>query len=275
VLKKEPEQSLAVSVVVPFHNGGLYLERLFKSLSMQQHPPAEIIFVDDCSDQNELALLREQSSSWSSETDIPVKIISLAKNQGVASARNKGWSLCQHQLIAFLDCDDAWHSEKLLRMVKCFERDSELELLGHRVVKTTEEKCPEARLEGEVRVRSIEPMQWLYRNHYVTCSSVMVRATGDFRFEESRRRSEDYALWVNYAFNGCRTGIVDEPLGCFFKLPYGFSGLSQDVWAMEKAELDVLKWLLSKKHIGLLSYLSFSTFSLLKYLRRAVSQRLR
>jgi len=84
-----------VSVYIPVYNGALYLERTFEGLFQQTIPFAEIIIVDDGSQDNTVSVARQY----------PVKIISHNYNKGVALARNTGIENSYYELVASVDVD--------------------------------------------------------------------------------------------------------------------------------------------------------------------------
>jgi glycosyltransferase involved in cell wall biosynthesis len=112
--------TLRVSVVIPTHNHGRFVEEAVESVLGQTHPPAETIVVDDGSTDDTAARLERFAGR--------VEVIRQA-NAGVSAARNRGAAHATGELLAFLDADDAWVSTKLERQVARLQADEGLGLV--------------------------------------------------------------------------------------------------------------------------------------------------
>jgi hypothetical protein len=75
--------------------------------------------------------------------------------------------------------------------------------------------------------------------------------------------------------SGKRLVRLSPALAFTYKRPYGESGLSAQLWTMEKAELENYWLLRSDGHIGLASTAALSAWSLAKFARRLLWTRLR
>lgn len=101
-----------VSVVIPNHNGALFLLEAITSAIEQDYPNIQVIVVDDGSSDNSLELLEVYKGK--------VEVI-CAENFGAASARNLGIMAAKGDYIAFLDSDDIWERNKLSLQLKLME----------------------------------------------------------------------------------------------------------------------------------------------------------
>lgn len=99
-----------VSIVIPFHNAEKYIENCLKCVKEQIYKNIEVIFVDDGSDDNTVAILRKNNDSR-------VKLISLQKS-GVSVARNAGIHEAKGEYITFWDIDDKPHSDFVSKFVE-------------------------------------------------------------------------------------------------------------------------------------------------------------
>jgi glycosyltransferase involved in cell wall biosynthesis len=97
------EENPLVSVIIPVHNGGLYLRAALESVFAQTYRPFEVIVVDDGS---------TDDSGVIAQSFPEVHYIHQA-NQGVATARNNGLEAARGEFFAFLDQDDLWTPDKL------------------------------------------------------------------------------------------------------------------------------------------------------------------
>ena len=99
-----------VSIVIPFHNAEKYIENCLNCVKEQIYKNIEVIFVDDGSDDDTVAILRKNSDSR-------VKLISLQKS-GVSIARNAGIHEAKGEYITFWDIDDKPHSDFVSKFVE-------------------------------------------------------------------------------------------------------------------------------------------------------------
>jgi glycosyltransferase involved in cell wall biosynthesis len=88
----------AVSVIVPCHNGGRFLDQLLSSLQAQTFHDFEVIIVDDGSTEPEtIATLAKLPPE--------IRLVRQA-NAGLPAARNAGFRSARADLVLPLDCDD-------------------------------------------------------------------------------------------------------------------------------------------------------------------------
>ncbi len=81
--------------------------------------PIEILVVnDDCDSSPESGELVKQLA------DLPVTVVHLGANRGVAAARNAGVRLSHGKYIAFLDSDDLWKSDKIVRQLALMQKEA-------------------------------------------------------------------------------------------------------------------------------------------------------
>ena len=94
-----------VSVIVPVYKVAPYIERCARSLFASTLEDVEYIFVDDCSPDNSVSLLKQVLSDYPDRKP-HVRIISHGRNKGVSSARNTGLDCAAGEYIAYCDGDD-------------------------------------------------------------------------------------------------------------------------------------------------------------------------
>lgn len=94
-----------VSVIIPIYNTEKYLKRCLDSLFKQTLENIQIIFVNDCTPDNSLSIIKQEMDKYP-EKKANVNIINHKKNRGLAAARNTGFSLAEGEYIICLDSDD-------------------------------------------------------------------------------------------------------------------------------------------------------------------------
>jgi len=105
-----------VSVVIPNFNREAELQRAVDSVLAQDYPALEVIVVDDASTRPvrlDLPPAAREAVRW----------LQLERNGGGATARNAGIDAAKGEVVAFLDSDDVWTSDKLTRQMAAYLAD--------------------------------------------------------------------------------------------------------------------------------------------------------
>lgn len=106
-----------VSVVMPAFNVAWCVRRAIDSVLTQTYLRHEIIVIDDGSTDDTASVLASYGDR--------IRVISQT-NRGMSAARNRGIDAARGTLVAFLDADDYWLSEKLARQVELLQRRPEV-----------------------------------------------------------------------------------------------------------------------------------------------------
>jgi len=91
-----------LSVVIPYHNLGEYVEATLDSVLRSTYPNMEVLIVDDGSDQAESIEALERVKALGKEN---VRIVR-TENRGVCAARNMGAAQASGEFLSFVDADD-------------------------------------------------------------------------------------------------------------------------------------------------------------------------
>lgn len=94
-----------VTYIIPVYNAEPYIERCVRSLMEQSYANIEYIFVDDCSQDNSMDVLRCTIDDYP-ERRKDVKIIKHSVGRGSATSRNDGLDAAQGDYVMFADSDD-------------------------------------------------------------------------------------------------------------------------------------------------------------------------
>jgi len=253
-----------VSVIVPCYRCTATIGRALDSILAQSAAPAEVLLIDDGSGDGTLAALQAHQARHGDTT----RVVSLPVNCGAAAARNAGWDAAIQPFIAFLDADDSWHPEKLALQHAYMQRNPEVALCGHGRVWVQGDITADRMPPGPAAIR-IGARGLLFRNAFST-PTVMAKRALPFRFDPDRRHAEDVFLWQQIAFSGLRIDRLELDLAYIHKAPYGATGLSADLWQMERAELDNFVAHYKAKRIGLGLLAAAAAFSYGKHLKRVL-----
>jgi len=256
----------AVSVIIPCFCCTKTIKRAVESVYKQTLRPAEVILIDDYSDDDTLEFLYEVQSKYPSGW---VTIISLPENSGPGSARNVGWERASQSFIAFLDADDAWFPQKIKIQYQWLINHPEVVLTGHANVVCLDGEQAKYNDGNFASPHKVGLTRLLLSNRFIT-PSVMVKRDVIHRFPEKVKYAEDYSLWLRIVASGGRAYRFDEALAILYKRHYGESGLSSNIWAMEKGELECFVELYKSGLIGVLKFVFVILFSLMKFSRRLI-----
>ncbi len=263
----QPKVGAPVAVIIPCFNAAATLPRAISSVLSQSTLPQQIIFVDDASTDNTKQIIEKFCAEHSQFSVVKVY---LATNLGAASARNHGWARATVPFIAFLDCDDGWHPQKLEIQWSWLAAHPEVMLCGHECVVTTESAESAQLLVPEQLSITMYPASSFLLKNRLSTPSVMLRTAIPERFVDGKRYSEDYLLWVQIAMNYGAIAFIRAPLAFLYKSKFGDSGLSANLWQMQRGELDTLARISNsynprlKRWLYLVSWIKFSRRCLIK-----------
>ncbi len=112
---KNPE----VSVIIPSYNYEKLIKEALDSLVNQSFDDFEIIVVDDGSIDNSVEVIKKYQKKYS---NIYLFTHKNNLNKGLSKTVQLGLRHAKGKYIAFLECDDFWEKDYLLKKVKIFEK---------------------------------------------------------------------------------------------------------------------------------------------------------
>jgi len=122
-----------ISVIVPAYNAEKYLAEALTSIINQDYDSLEIIVVDDGS--------TDGTAKAAAVFGTKVRY-AYQENSGPPAARNKGLSMAQGTVIAFLDSDDLWSEKKIELQLKRLTNKPNVEIvIGHTQRLQLSESC--------------------------------------------------------------------------------------------------------------------------------------
>ena len=96
---------MKVSILIPIYNAGKYIERCATSLFGQTYGDIEFVFVNDCSTDNSISILKSVVDRYPARCG-SVKIVCHETNRGVAAARNTLLDNAIGEYLLWVDADD-------------------------------------------------------------------------------------------------------------------------------------------------------------------------
>lgn len=262
-------QPASISVIIPAYNSKHTIERAIESVLAQTLQPSEIIVIDDGSSDNTVEIVKEISKNLKPEF---LKLIELERNNGPAYARNAGWQRARGEFLAFLDADDSWHMKKLEIQVGYMLGDNEIKLSGHQCLRLNE-KDDELSLPKHWKTKAIYPWHVLMIGGFILTPSVVIRSDIAHRFNPAKRYGQDRLLWLEMLLSGCKGVKLQLPLAYTYKQPYGQAGQSENLWNLEKGELEIYTILRQDKKLTKFCEVFLKAYSLMKFLYRLLKCR--
>jgi hypothetical protein len=195
-----------VSVIIPTYNSGHTIARALDSVLRQSAPAAEIIVVDDGSQDDLVSVLEPYGAR--------VQLLR-QQNAGPAAARNNGARHARGRLLAFLDADDFWHPRKLELQLVAFRERPDISLCSSIGRHWAPDLDPDQALLPElVRPQYVTDFGQIFRAPYLGTPGVMMptevfQRLGGFR--EDLQSAEDVDLWLRAAY-GKVTARIPAPL---------------------------------------------------------------
>ena len=111
-----------VSLIVPTFNRRRWIGECLDAVSQQTYPNTETLVIDDCSSDGTIEWLRSEQRYAFAQLHVQ------PQNAGASEARNKGVSICNGELITFIDSDDLLEPEHLETAVRAFNDNPRLGL---------------------------------------------------------------------------------------------------------------------------------------------------
>ncbi|MCU0793319.1 MAG: glycosyltransferase [Opitutaceae bacterium] len=208
--------ALAVSVLMPVHNGGHFLRPALESLRVQTLADFEILAVDDGSTDDTPAIL----AAW---PDPRLRVLTLPENRGEAAARNHGLAAARAPYVALLDADDLAYPERLARQAAFLDTHPEIGLLGTDCDVISAEPGPHAPIDSP---RDDATLRWQSLFGHAFVHSVLM-----FRRELFTARGVAYSAefpvatdydWFTRALAATRAATLPARLGAYRRHPASF-----------------------------------------------------
>ena len=187
-----------VSVIMPAYNAEKHIYDSILSVQNQTFKSWELIVIDDNSNDFTSSIVKQFTL-----TDERIFLVQHEQNFGTAASRNTGISIAKGRFIAFLDSDDLWLPEKLLKQIS-FMKENNFCFTFTSFVKIYEDGTRSLPLP----VPELINYRGLLKNSVIGCLTVVYDASLLGKIFMSLNTSrEDYATWlkilkrIDYAYS--------------------------------------------------------------------------
>lgn len=113
---------MTISVIIPCHNCGPWIQDALHSVASQTLPAYEILVIDDASTDDTVRQL--------TDSNMRLKVVR-TEYKNAAAARNHGIQLANGDWIAFLDGDDMWYPNHLSAAKQHLQKSADTVYLSH------------------------------------------------------------------------------------------------------------------------------------------------
>ncbi len=180
-----------ISVIIPTYNGAKNIKRAITSILNQTYPNIEVIVVDDASKDNTVEIVESMKDSR-------IKLLRHKENKNGAAARNTGIRAAKGEYIAFLDDDDEWLPEKLMKQMQYLSTKDPNEwkaaLTGRSSITNGKKKDGLFDREGDLRMTIYMMERSLGMGSSLLISKEAVDEVGFFNEKYYRNQDVEYIL---------------------------------------------------------------------------------
>lgn len=199
---------------MPAYNAAPYIAESIRSVIEQTYKDWELIVIDDGSTDGTAGVAGDLAKD-----DDRIKVIS-GSNLGQGRARNVALAHARGKWVAFLDADDLWLPDKLVRQLRAAHRTNADVVFSDGWIFIEDDSSDESRsfdtITGEFD--GARMFRLLFEKNRIPMPSVLVRRrtleeVGFFSGDERwNRNCEDYELWLRLAEHGAVFYGMEEKL---------------------------------------------------------------
>jgi glycosyltransferase involved in cell wall biosynthesis/GT2 family glycosyltransferase len=197
-----------ISIITPSYNQGKFIEETIRSVLLQGYPNLEYIIIDGGSTDESVEIIRKYSpwlTYWESE-----------KDRGQSHAINKGWTHASGKIWAWLNSDDLYLPDTLLKIAEHFRRDPYIQVLYGSALFVDENGQFKFKYEGHPLRPGVLRMQyWLGWDIPQPTLFFASRLVADYGpLNESYHYALDYE-WINRVSQHVKLTCVDDTLAVY------------------------------------------------------------
>lgn len=245
-----------IDVILPNYNKGKFLEESIYSVVNQSYKNWKLYIVDDNSNDESDDILKKFQNHEN------IYITKLSKNKGPSFCRNLGIRLSSSKLIAFIDSDDYWHTDKLEKQIHFMEKNnykfSFSDYSSFYQIGNKKKFIKETNLPAEFDLKKFS------LNSSINTSTIIIsrQFLGNTKFKKIKKL-EDYLFKCEILKTNVKAFKVSSNLAYYRILQHSRSSERlKNVFYLWKINKDYLKYNFFK---NLLSIMSISINSIKKY----------
>ncbi len=198
-MKKYP----LISIVTTYFNKKKYIAKTLNSIFVQTYKNYEIVFIYDDKNYSDLKFIKGALSKFKKKS-----IILNNKNLGVSKSRNIALRHCKGKYIAFIDADDLWRKNKLLKQIEFMEKkNTNFSFTSYDVI----DACD--KIIGNRKINKDPTYKSLLKKNTIGLSTVIFnkKILSDINFPNLKTQ-EDFAVWLNLLNKGYKLSHMSATL---------------------------------------------------------------
>jgi len=213
---------IKVSILMNGYNAQKYLKEALDSIYIQTFKNWEIIFVDNCSQDDTKKIINSYDSK--------IKYYKTDKNIPLGAARNFGLQYCKGKYIAFLDTDDIWLEDKLEQQINMMDSNQEFQLCYGGVIYIDKNNHKIGKLKPQAVSGYVFAQQ--LKQYEINMQSVIIRNDVNIQFNEELNHSPDFDLFMEIVSKS-KTCVISDYLVKYRKLDNSLTSKNIAVWWSE------------------------------------------
>jgi teichuronic acid biosynthesis glycosyltransferase TuaG len=191
---------ISVTVIMPYFKKKTFFKEAYYSALSQGIKNLEIIVIYDDEDLSDISCIRRIINNRNNTILIINK-----KNFGAGISRNIGIKKAKGKYIAFLDCDDIWHKNKIKYQLNFMKKNNlEISYTSYSVIDKSGDTLYSVKIKNEMTYEDF------LRSCDIGLTTVIMKKSIFYNFNFNNiKTKEDYLLWLqlsksNYKFIGIK-----------------------------------------------------------------------
>lgn len=213
-----------VSVIVPIYGVEKYIERCARSLFEQTLDDIEYVFVDDCTKDNSIEVLKKVIEDYPHRKG-QIRILHHERNKGLSHARETGVKAASGDYIAHCDSDD-WVSTRMYETMynKAISRNLDFMKCGHFISDGLKHSPYEVFGDDDLKVEDAIRYLLMWRGWNSIWDTLVKKNVYDdnIRYTDYPML-EDFFVSSQLLMNAKSIGIVNTPLYYYYVNPLSIS----------------------------------------------------
>ncbi len=193
-----------ISVIIPYFKKKKFIFDTIYSVLHQSYNNIEILIIYDDEDKEDLKFLNDNFKKFPN-----IKILINDENIGAGPSRNKGVHIAKGKYIGFIDADDIWKKDKLLKQIEFMKKNS------YKISHTTYEIIDEnGKFLGLRKANHFYNYQDILKSCDIGLSSIILEKellNNDTKFADLKTK-EDFVLWLKILYSEVEIAALRENL---------------------------------------------------------------
>ncbi len=206
------EQNIKVSILVPFYKVEKYVGRCVESLFMQTYTNIEYVFVNDCTPDRSMEVIKEKIDKYGMA--VKCKMIIHEQNQGISASRNDCLDNMTGDYFLFIDSDDYIDKDMVELLVEAAVKENAdisgcgyiEEFADHSVEHPQKYTNDHDEMMRAITLLTIKGVMW----KLLVRSTIVTEHRDEVRFIPDRNMVDDYLFCCQIFYYAKRFAGVDR-----------------------------------------------------------------